>query len=211
MQARLLTQALTHRSAGSDNNERLEFLGDGILNFVIAHELFERRPRASEGELSRLRANLVNKPSLAELARGLGLGETVRLGGGEQKSGGQRRDSILADALEALLGAIYLDGGFERTREVIRRLYAERLHSLPDTDTLKDPKTRLQEFLQARGRPLPSYEVVTVTGQAHDQTFTVRCDVEGIGETCEGHARSRRKAEQRAADAMLERLGGQRP
>lgn len=201
-------QALTHRSVGSDNNERLEFLGDGILNFVIAHEVFERRPVASEGELSRLRANLVNKPSLAALARGLGLGEAVRLGGGEQKSGGQRRDSILADALEALFGAIYLDGGFECTREVIRDLYAERLHDLPDLDALKDPKTRLQEFLQARGRPLPTYEVVAVTGQAHDQTFAVRCDVAGVATAAEGHARSRRKAEQCAANAMLEHLGG---
>lgn len=204
----LLQRALTHRSLGGVNNERLEFLGDGVLNFVIAEEVFHRRPEASEGELSRLRANLVNKPSLASLARDLGLGEQVRLGTGELKSGGHRRDSILADGLEAIFGAVYLDGGFAPAREVITRLYRDRLADLPELDQLKDPKTRLQEHLQAIRLPLPEYEVIDVSGQAHAQTFRVSCRIADIDATTTGEAGSRRKAEQSAASAMLERLSG---
>jgi ribonuclease-3 len=206
----LLERALTHRSVGGGNNERLEFLGDGVLNFVIAEEVFRRRPVATEGELSRLRANLVNKPSLASLARDLGLGEQVRLGTGELKSGGHRRDSILADGLEAIFGAVYLDGGFAVAQEVIARVYRDRLADLPDLDQLKDPKTRLQEHLQAGGMPLPDYEVVEVTGQAHAQVFRVSCRIADVEAVTLGEAGSRRKAEQAAAQAMLQRLAGER-
>jgi ribonuclease-3 len=206
----LLERALTHRSVGGGNNERLEFLGDGVLNFVIAEEVFRRRPVATEGELSRLRANLVNKPSLASLARDLGLGEQVRLGTGELKSGGHRRDSILADGLEAIFGAVYLDGGFAAAQEVITRVYRDRLADLPDLDQLKDPKTRLQEHLQAGGMPLPDYEVVEVTGQAHAQVFRVSCRIADVEAVTLGEAGSRRKAEQAAAHAMLQRLAGER-
>jgi ribonuclease-3 len=206
----LLERALTHRSVGGGNNERLEFLGDGVLNFVIAEEVFRRRPVATEGELSRLRANLVNKPSLASLARDLGLGEQVRLGTGELKSGGHRRDSILADGLEAIFGAVYLDGGFAAAQEVITRVYRDRLADLPDLDQLKDPKTRLQEHLQAGGMPLPDYEVVEVTGQAHAQVFRVSCRIADVEAVTLGEAGSRRKAEQAAAQAMLQRLAGER-
>ncbi len=208
----LLERALTHRSLGGSNNERLEFLGDGVLNFVIAEEVFRRRPEASEGELSRLRANLVNKPSLASLARGLGLGEQVRLGTGELKSGGHRRDSILADGLEAVFGAVYLDGGFAPAREVITYLYRERLADLPLLEQLKDPKTRLQEHLQAARLPLPEYQVIDVSGQAHAQTFRVSCRIAGVATVTLGEAGSRRQAEQGAAGAMLDRLStGVRP
>lgn len=204
--AELLAEALTHRSASSRNNERLEFLGDGILNFTIADALYRLCPDHSEGALSRLRASLVNRPTLAELARELELGGYLRLGGGEMKSGGHRRDSILADALEAVLGAVYLDAGFEACRDLISRLYAQRLESLPAEAELRDPKTRLQEYLQGLRRPLPQYQVLEVTGKAHDQQFLVRCEVEGEDDFTEGLAGSRRQAEQRAAQAMLERL-----
>ncbi|WP_440995565.1 ribonuclease III [Arhodomonas sp. SL1] len=202
----LLEQALTHRSAPGPNNERLEFLGDSVLNFVIAAEVFARRPGAREGELSRLRANLVNKASLARLARTLGLGAHIRLGGGELKTGGHRRDSILADAVEALLGAVYLDGGFEACRGVIASLYQEWLEDLPERGELKDPKTRLQEYLQSRRLPLPDYEVVDIQGRSHDQTFVVCCRVDRLELASEGVADSRRRAEQRAAQEMLARL-----
>lgn len=204
----LLQQALTHRSAGGAHNERLEFLGDGILNFVIAAALYDLRPEAPEGELSRLRASLVNGPSLAERARHLGLGASLRLGGGELKSGGERRDSILADTLEAVLGAVYLDAGFETTREVVLALYRERLQRLPDSEALKDPKTRLQEALQGIGRPLPEYIVVEQTGEPHLRSFRVQCRVPDSGERTEGEGRSRRRAEQHAAEQMLERVAG---
>ncbi len=199
----LLREALTHRSAGSHNNERLEFLGDGVLNFVIAAALYERRPRDPEGDLSRLRATLVRGETLAVVARRLQLGEYLTLGPGELKSGGQRRDSILADALEAILGAIYLDGGFDLCRDCILALWDDMLKNLPDPQQLKDPKTRLQEFLQSRGRPLPGYEVVEVTGEAHAQTFIVHCRLEGVERPVEGVGGSRRKAEQAAAEAAL--------
>jgi len=199
----LLAEALTHRSVLGPNNERLEFLGDSILNFVIADELFRRRPQETEGVLSRLRATLVNRPSLAELARELNLGDYLRLGGGELKSGGHRRDSILADALEAVFGAVYLDAGFETCRRLILRLYRERLDTLPDAEALKDPKTRLQEYLQGARRPLPVYEVLDVSGKAHDQVFRVQCRVDEVETVTEGVAGSRRQAEQQAAEAML--------
>lgn len=204
---RLLAEALTHRSADGPNYERLEFLGDSILNFVIADELFHLRPREEEGALSRLRASLVNRPSLAELAREFGLGEYLRLGSGELKSGGHRRESILADTVEAILGAVYLDGGFEACRALIRRLYQQRLRQLPDVAELKDPKTRLQEHLQGLRRPLPTYQVLEVSGKAHDQTFRVECQVEGFDTRSEGVAGSRRQAEQQAAEAMLVLMG----
>lgn len=199
----LLVEALTHRSAQGRNNERLEFLGDSVLNFVIADELFHRCPHESEGTLSRLRATLVNRASLAELARGLLLGGYLRLGSGEIKSGGHRRESILADSLEAVLGAVYLDNGFEACRALIHALYQERLEQLPAASDLKDAKTRLQEYLQGRRRPLPIYEVLEVSGKAHDQLFRVECTVAGAGLRAEGAAGSRRQAEQLAAEAML--------
>ena len=202
----LIEEALTHRSVEGPNNERLEFLGDSILNFVIAAELFRLRPEEPEGALSRLRANLVNRSSLAELGRQLGLGSYLRLGGGERKSGGRRRDSILADALEAVFGAAFLDGGFEAARDLIIRLYSRRLAQLPAAAELKDPKTRLQEYLQGFQLPLPTYEVLDVQGKAHEQIFRVRCSVDGLGASSEGQAGSRRKAEQVAADALLGEL-----
>jgi len=204
----LLDEALTHRSVSGPDNERLEFLGDGILNFVIADELFHRRPDATEGVLSRLRATLVNGRTLAELGRQLDLGPSLRLGGGEMKSGGQRRNSILADAVEALFGAVYLDGGFQASRQAILSLYAERLNTLPTERELKDPKTRLQEHLQAVRRPLPRYEVLDVTGKSHDQLFRVACTLQDDQVSAEGKAGSRRKAEQQAAQVMLRRLEG---
>ena len=199
----LLGEALTHRSFAANNNERLEFLGDGILNFVIADELFKRYPDVQEGDLSRLRANLVNKESLAEIANHLDLGEFIKLGSGELKSGGFRRPSILADAVESILGAVYVDGGFERSRELIVRLYASRLSSPTDLQSLKDPKTRLQELLQSRRISLPGYQVVSIKGQAHAQVFHVRCTIESLDIRVDGDGRSRRKAEQVAAEKAI--------
>ncbi len=202
----LLEEATTHRSAGSRNNERLEFLGDGVLNFVIAGELFERYPRASEGELSRLRSSLVKKEKLAELAAQLDLGSYLKLGSGELKSGGFRRASILADALEAIFGATYLDGGFDIVRQAILRLYAADLSSLPDVADLKDPKTQLQELLQSRKLTLPEYSVVEVHGEAHAQTFKVACRIPGLDQPSYGVGESRRRAEQEAARHALQIL-----
>lgn len=200
----LLRQALTHRSAGSHNNERLEFLGDAILGCVIAEELFGRYPRAREGELSRLRALLVRRESLAEIARALELGKYLHLGSGERKSGGQRRDSILADALEALFGAIYLDTGFTAVQGCILGLFATRLDALAGAATLKDAKTRLQEYLQSRRKALPEYTVTRVSGQAHAQSFLVECVVRDVDvEPSQGQGSSRRQAEQAAAEKML--------
>lgn len=205
-QATLLEDALTHRSAGSRNNERLEFLGDSILNFTIAAELYQRFNQADEGELSRLRASLVNAQALATLSRGLDIGECLTLGSGELKSGGFRRESILADALEAVFGAVYLDGGFEACRNLILRLYHDTLTGLPAVADLKDPKTQLQEFLQSRKRPLPSYQVIDVRGEAHAQTFIVECQAEGLPTPARGQGSSRRKAEQEAAGIALRLL-----
>lgn len=202
----LLRQAVTHRSASGPNNERLEFLGDAILNFVIAAEVFDRRPDLREGELSRLRAALVNKNALAEIAREIDLGEQVLLGSGELKTGGRRRDSILADSLEAVIGAVYLDGGYEAGRALILRLYTEHLRALPDMQAHKDPKTRLQEYLQARGLELPTYAVENISGRAHEQIFRVVCASEILQQTGEGVAGSRRQAEQAAAGDLLAKL-----
>lgn len=202
----LLELAMTHRSFGGQNNERLEFLGDSIVNFVIAEALFERFPQAREGQLSRLRARLVRGQTLAELAREMEFGECLRLGSGEMKSGGHRRDSILADAVEAVLGAIYLDAGMDIARTRVLAWYAKRLESIDLQDTQKDPKTRLQEFLQSRQSPLPRYEVVSVEGEAHDQTFTVECHVELLATHTLGTGSSRRHAEQQAAELAILQL-----
>jgi len=203
----LLKQALTHCSAGGRNNERLEFLGDALLGCVIAAELFERYPKAREGELSRLRASLVRRESLADLAQTLDFGSYMRLGAGERKSGGHHRDSILADALEAVFGAIYLDGGFAVCRQCILGLFSDRLAALADPQSLKDAKTRLQEYLQSRQMALPEYAVIEVSGEAHAQSFRVQCT---LGDNdlppTQGHASSRRHAEQMAAGRMLEQL-----
>ena len=199
-----LQEALTHRSAPPPHNERLEFLGDSLLNCVIADALFVARPRASEGELSRLRASLVNEDTLAELARTLKLGNYLRMGTGELKSGGFNRDSVLADALEAIIGAIYLDGGFTSCRNWVLQLYSRRLTDLPSADQLKDPKTRLQEFLQANQQTLPSYQVLEVSGEDHAQQFRVECTAGPARAVAVGS--SRRKAEQEAARQVLESL-----
>ncbi|MHB8404337.1 MAG: ribonuclease III [Gammaproteobacteria bacterium] len=204
--AKLLLQALTHRSVGSNNNERLEFLGDALLNAVISMELFEEHPRLDEGALTRLRASLVNQDTLAAVARELELGDYLTLGTGELKSGGQRRDSILADALEALLGAIYIDGGFESVRTVVLRLFNARLAMPALPETLKDCKTKLQEILQARNLPLPLYSLESVSGQAHQQVFQVSCQVKALDIHAQGAAGSRRAAEQKAARRVLELL-----
>lgn len=199
----LLDEALTHRSYAANNNERLEFLGDGILNFVIAHELFKSYPDVQEGDLSRLRATLVNKDSLAEIAGQLKLGEVIKLGSGELKSGGFRRPSILADAVESILGAVYCDGGFEPCRALIVRLYSDRLSTSADLQSLKDPKTQLQELLQSRRFSLPDYLVTKVSGQAHAQIFHVRCTIDKMKIEVTGEGKSRRKAEQIAAEKAI--------
>ncbi len=204
----LLRQALTHRSAPGRSNERLEYLGDAVLDFVISEAVYQRRPSASEGDLSRLRAHLVKDASLAAIARDAGLGAHLLLGGGEKKSGGQRRDSILADTLEALFAAVYLDGGFDATRDVILHVFASRLDELPDAEELRDPKTRLQEWLQARGHGLPEYTLESVSGKAHQQHFEVRCTAGDRQSSTSGHGSSRRAAEQEAARRMLNELAG---
>jgi ribonuclease III len=197
--ASLLRQALTHRSYGTPHNERLEFLGDGLLNFVVARLLFEQFTKLPEGDLSRLRASLVNQQSLAEIAASLSLGEHLRLGEGELKSGGFRRPSILADAFEALIGAILLDGGFESAEQVLGRLYQPLLATTDPTALGKDPKTRLQEYLQAKRLALPQYAIVTVSGEAHEQHFRVECAVPELGIHAYGEGANRRAAEQEAA------------
>lgn len=202
----LLKEALTHRSASSKNNERLEFLGDSILNFVIAAELFMRYPDSAEGDLSRLRASLVKKDGLVLIARDLNLGEYLTLGSGEMKSGGHRRDSIQADAVEAIFGAVYLDAGFDSCRQLILRLYQQQLDNAPDPATLKDPKTCLQELLQGRKLAIPKYEVLDVSGKAHQQTFVISCFIDEFSIVTEGKASSRRKAEQKAALKAIEKL-----
>ena len=203
---RLGETALTHRSAGNRNNERLEFLGDAILGFVIADRLYHHFPEADEGQLSRLRAALVKRDALAEVARGLELGNYLTLGPGELRGGGHSRDSILADSLEALLAAVYLDGGYEAVRAVIFRLFEKRLTQLSPEDQLKDPKTGLQEFLQGRGLNLPSYEISQVTGEQHNQMFIVTCSIPDLGLEATGRGGSRRKAEQAAAEKLLKTL-----
>ncbi len=202
-----LQQALTHRSFGVKHNERLEFLGDSVLNCVIAETLYERYGDVREGDLSRLRANLVRQETLFEIAQALSLGAQLRLGEGEMKSGGFRRPSILADALEAVIGAVFQDGGFERAREVILKLYAAHLAKLDPTHSGKDAKTVLQEYLQGRHLPLPQYQLRTTRGEAHAQEFEVECNIVDIGITSTGRGASRRMAEQEAAKQALERIG----
>lgn len=204
----LLAQALTHRSATGSSNERLEFLGDAVLDVVVSEAVFRAVPFADEGDLSRLRASIVRDKSLARVARELGIGEFLVLGSGERKTGGHRRESILADAIEALFGAVYLDAGFEAARAVVERALGERLQNLPDPAELRDPKTRLQEELQARRLSVPSYELIGVTGKAHQQLFEVLCRIEGRQVPTTGTGTSRRSAEQQAARRMLALLAG---
>jgi len=204
--AALLEAALTHRSAGKRNYERLEFLGDAVLNFTVAVLLYREYPEADEGDLSRYRAALVSGSSLATLAAELGLGEQLRMGGGELKSGGYRRSSILADSLEALFGAVYLDGGVVAASGVIEALVAGRLGGLPQAQELKDPKTRLQELLQARGLRLPAYAVEEVSGEPHEHWFVASCEVAALDVRERGAGSSRRRAEQEAAQRVLEVL-----
>lgn len=202
----LLQTALTHRSAQSDNNERMEFLGDAILSYLISMELYQRFPEAQEGELSRLRASLVKGETLARIAADIELGEFLLMGSGELKSGGYRRSSTLADAFEAVIGAVYLDGGLEQAHRFIQRFFYKRLEKCDPSRAHKDPKTRLQEYLQAQSRPLPEYEVTEMKGKAHNQTFKVSCCVDGLTIVVYGEGTSRRKAEQMAAEAALELL-----
>ena len=202
----LLREALTHRSRGSNNNERLEFLGDSILGFVVASRLFELRPQNSEGDLSRLRSRVVRGETLAMMATELKLGDHLLMGEGELKSGGYLRHSILADALEAVLGAIYLDGGFEAAEEVIRTLCEPVISALPDAEELKDPKTRLQEKMQAGAHPLPEYRLVREEGAEHAKKFTIQVRLPHTGVTVEATGNSRRKAEQSAADKLLKQI-----
>lgn len=203
----LVQLALTHRSKSGSNNERLEFLGDSILNFVIAEELFQRFAEAKEGKLSRLRSKIVKGVTLAEIAREKQLGDFLLLGSGELKSGGFRRESILADVVEALIGAMYLDAGMATTQKHILEWFASRLNQLSLSDPIKDPKTRLQEFQQANKLSLPKYEVVKVTGATNEQLFTVECSVPELSETVSATGGSRRAAEQQAASELLIKLG----
>jgi len=202
----LLQQALTHRSHGSQNNERLEFLGDGVLNFIIAHQLFLRFPKLSEGDLSRMRAQLVKEPTLGEVALGLNLGEHLRLGEGELKSGGWRRPSVLADALEATVGAAYLDGGFEAAEQMVIRLFMPLMEKLDPKSIGKDPKSLLQEYLQSRRIDLPEYKVLSTEGEAHCQTFHVECQIAKLNITTTGEGTSRRAAEQEAAEIAYKKV-----
>ncbi len=202
----LLHLALTHRSVGKSNNERLEFLGDSIVNHVIAEYLYQRFPDVREGSLSRMRASLVKGVTLAELARELELGDHLNLGSGERKSGGHRRESILADTFEAVAGAILLDGGYAICRERILSWFEARLTQMTEQQDDKDAKTRLQEYLQGRGRPLPEYVLVSAEGEDHAQIFSVLCRLSGSGVEASGSGGSRRAAEQQAAAAALERL-----
>lgn len=202
----LLVLALTHRSYSKKNNERLEFIGDSILNFTIAAELYKQFPDVPEGDLSRLRSSLVDKDTLAKLATSLGLGEYIKLGGGELKTGGWRRDSILADATEAIFGAVYEDSGIVEAQALVLSLYQPYLENIPSVEELKDGKTRLQEWLQGRKFPLPQYSVVSVSGKSHDQVFTIRCDVFSHEISIDAQGKSRRKAEQEAAKLAMNKL-----
>ena len=203
----LLRLALTHRSAGRPNNERLEFLGDALVNLVVAEMLYEAHPRADEGELSRLRAQLVSGAALAGRARGIGLGDDLLLGPGELKSGGFRRDSILADAFEALIAAVYLDGGYDACRKLLRGMFADDVNA--GERAQKDAKTRLQEWLQAQGYPLPQYELLATHGEEHARSFDVACVLsEPEPARFEGSGNSRRAAEQVAAESALDALTG---
>jgi ribonuclease-3 len=198
----LRERALTHRSVGASNNERLEFFGDALVNAIVAELLYEKFPKAAEGELTRLRSRLVSEPALAAIARELDLGDSLHLGPGELKSGGFRRDSILADAFEALMAAVYFDGGWQACRDVVRNLVAPRVAEAVTMDD-KDAKTRLQEWLQSRGEPLPGYELISTSGADHARVFDVECRVDSRGLRAEGRGNSRRAAEQAAAVAVL--------
>jgi len=199
----LMKQALTHRSKGSQHNERLEFLGDSIINCIVAEVLYQQFPEATEGDLSRWRAVLANRESLGDLARQFDLGHYLYLGPGELKSGGEQRQSILSCAIEAVVGAMYLDGGFEVTRKTVLQWYEPLLQSLSSASSHKDPKTLLQEYLQAKHLPLPLYQIDDIQGAAHKQMFIISCSVEGLPEKTVGRGTSRRRAEQAAAEAML--------
>lgn len=202
----LLNLALTHRSCGNENNERLEFLGDSLLNTIIAEALFHQFPQQKEGQLSRLRASLVKGDTLAQVAREFDLGEYLQLGEGEMKSGGHRRSSLLADALEAIIAAIYLDSDFITCKKCVLAWFDQRLKQINPEVTQKDPKTQLQEFLQGRGQPLPEYKVINVNGAPHEQTFTVECFVDALGAPVVMDGNSRRNAEKSAAAAALKAL-----
>ena len=205
----LLERALTHSSKSTENNERLEFLGDSVLNFVISATLYERYPGVAEGELTRVRAGLVKKETLAQLARQLQLGDFLRLGTGELRSGGFSRDSILADALEAIFGAVFRDGGIDGARTVVLRLYDELLEQVTPETVIKDSKTQLQEYLQSHALATPVYNVVEVSGKAHSQHFRVECVVSILEQPVEGSGKSRRAAEQEAAAKALELMEAQ--
>lgn len=201
---------MTHRSARGLNNERLEFLGDSILGLVIARALYEKFPKATEGQLSRMRASLVKGETLAEMATELELGECLFLGSGELKSGGFRRSSILEDAIEAVIGAVERDGGLQAAQDLVLHLYKQRLDEVDLDASTKDPKTRLQEHLQGQGKALPVYEVVRISGDTHDQTFVVSCSIEDLSKPAQGKGGSRRKAEQAAAQKVLDTLEKQK-
>jgi len=201
-----LQQALPHRSAQDLNNQRLEYLGDAVLDFIISEAVYLQRPDASEGVLSRLRSSLVKDATLAELAIDLGVGEHLILGSGEKKSGGHRRASILADALEAIFGAVYLDSGFNEAKRIIQNAFADRLVEIPDSAERRDPKTRLQELVQSRQIALPDYQVEKVEGKAHKQTFSVRCTIAELDASTTGQGSTRRDAEQESAEQMLSLL-----
>jgi len=201
-----LKLALTHRSAAGKHNERLEYLGDAVLELVVTDALYHLKPDTDEGGLSRLRSSLVRKGTLAEIAAEIDIAKQLVLGSGEKRTGGHQRASILADTVEAVLGAVYLDGGYPAADKVIRLLYAERFQNLPDEAELKDPKTALQEYLQADGGALPEYDVLEISGKAHKQTFKVACSVAARDKRIEASGSSRRKAEQQAAQLMLAAL-----
>ena len=203
-QEELLKQALTHRSfSRGTNNERLEFLGDSVLSLVISNTIYQQQPSSSEGELSRLRASLVNEAALARVARDISLGDYIFLGGGELKSGGFRRASILSDTMEAIFGAIYLDSDFIQAQTSILYLYREYLKNLPNKTSSKDPKTRLQEYLQSEKIDIPEYVVMKTVGKSHDQTFTITCGIQSLAIETSGIGTSRKKAEQDAATKAL--------
>jgi len=202
----LLVQALTHRSHSSTNNERLEFLGDGVLNFIIANQLYLRFPKLAEGDLSRLRAHLVKEPTLSEIAISLNIGDALRLGEGELKSGGWRRPSVLADALEAIIGAVFLDAGFDAAEALVVRLFTSLLNQIDPKSIGKDPKSLLQEYLQGRKIDVPEYQVLATEGEAHCQTFRVQCDIAKLKITTQGEGTSRRAAEQQAAESAYKQL-----
>lgn len=205
----LLTQALTHRSFGSTNNERLEFLGDGVLNFIVASQLYLKFPKLDEGDLSRLRAHLVKEPTLGEIALTLNIGDALKLGEGEFKSGGWRRPSVLADALEAMIGAVFLDAGFAAAEGVVIKLFTPLIEKIDPKAIGKDPKSLLQEYLQSKKIDVPTYEVLAIEGEAHCQTFRVECRVAKFNIVTQGEGTSRRAAEQQAAELANQEIASQ--